>query len=109
MKSMSFPSYNPLTNGITTGAFGVVSFNIASPAVGVVAAANACLFTANGEAIIVIATIIAAIVVVLFNLVSVFVGVISTMDRMISNHVNKEGGQFHLWIPLLESRFEIRL
>src|SRR5215467_8425761 len=110
MKSMSFPSYNPLTNGITTGAFGVVSFNIASPAVGVVAAANACLLTANGEAMIVAITIIiAAIVVVFFNLVFIFVGVISTMDKMISNHVNKEGGQFHLWIPLLESRFEIRL
>jgi hypothetical protein len=85
---------------------GVVSFNIAGPAVDMVVAENACLFTANGEVAI---TIIAAIVVVLFNLVSVFVGVISTMDRMISNHINKEGCQFHLWIPLLESRFGIRL
>src|SRR5215469_1217448 len=82
MSSMSFPSYNPLTNGITTGAFGVVSFNIVGPDVGVVVAANACLFTANGEARIVAITIIAAIVVVVvfFKLVFVFVGVISTMD-----------------------------
>src|SRR5207253_1388338 len=64
MSSISFPSYNPLTNGITTGAFGVVSLNIVGPAVGVVVAANACLFTANGEAMIVAITIIAAIVVV---------------------------------------------
>src|SRR5215467_76047 len=107
MKSMSFPSYNPLINGITTGAFGVVSFNIAGPAVDMVVAANACLLTANGEAMIVIATIIAAIVVVLFNLVFIFVGVISTMDRMIANGVNKEDDEFHMRIPLLESRFEI--
>ncbi|MFZ0514484.1 MAG: hypothetical protein WAM14_22965 [Candidatus Nitrosopolaris sp.] len=33
MSSMSFPSYNPLTNGITTGALGVVSFIIEAPAV----------------------------------------------------------------------------
>src|SRR5215467_6207020 len=58
------------------------------------AAANACLFTTIGEAMIVAITIIAAIVVVFFNLVFIFVGVISTMDKMISNHVNKEGGQF---------------
>jgi len=54
-------------------------------------------------------TIIAAIVVVFFNLVFVFVGVISTMDRMLFNYVNKEDDGFHLWIPLLESRFGIRL
>src|SRR5215469_9191450 len=107
---MSFQSYNPLTNGITTGAFGVVSFNIVGPAVGVVVAANACLFTANGgEAKIVAITIIAAIVVVFFKLVFVFVGVISTMDGMLSNDINKEKDEFHLWIPLMESRFGIRL
>jgi hypothetical protein len=50
---MSFPSYNPLTNGITTGAFGVVSFNIVDPDVnGGVPAANATLFAANGKAMI---------------------------------------------------------
>jgi len=47
---MSFPSYNPLINGITIRVFGVVGFNILGPAVGVVVAANACLFTDNGEA-----------------------------------------------------------
>src|SRR5215469_5465848 len=110
MKSMSFPSYNPLSNGITTAAFGVVSFNIAGPAVGVVvAAANACLLTANGEAMTVAIIIIAAIVVVLFNLVFVFIGIISTMGRMISNDVNKEDDEFHMRIPLLESSFGIRL
>jgi hypothetical protein len=105
---MSFPSYNPLTNGITTGAFGVVSFNIVDPTAddGDVPAANATLFAANGKAMIVAITIIAAIVVVF---VFVFVGVISTMDRMLSNDDNEEDDEFHLWIPLLESRFEIRL
>jgi hypothetical protein len=72
-------------------------------------AANACLFTANGEARIVVITIIAAIVVVFFKLVFVFVGVISTMDGMLSNDINKEKDEFHLWIPLMESRFGIRL
>src|SRR5215472_7845146 len=103
MSSMSFPSYNPLTNGITTGAFGVVSFNIVGPTLGVVVAANACLLTANGEEAMIIAIIIiAAIVVVFFKLVFVFVfvGVISTMDGILSNDINKEKDEFHLWIPL---------
>src|SRR5215831_5120423 len=104
MSSMSFPSYNPLINGITTGAFGVLSFNIVGPAVGVVVAANACLFTANGEAGMIIAIIIiAAIVVVFFKLVFVFVGVISTMDGfnlmiLIKRKTNSICG-FHLWNP----------
>src|SRR5712692_5995817 len=34
MNSTPLPSYNALNNGITTGAFGVVSFNIDAPVVG---------------------------------------------------------------------------
>ena len=47
MSSISFPSYYPLSNGITTGALAVVSFNIVDPDVdGGVPAANATLFAA---------------------------------------------------------------
>jgi uncharacterized membrane protein YbhN (UPF0104 family) len=71
------------------------------PAVGVVVAANAC-FTANGEARIVAITIIAAIVVVF---VFVFVFLLSFLPSF----DYRDGYEFHLWIPLMESRFGIRL
>jgi hypothetical protein len=53
-------------------------------------------------------TIIAAIVVLLvFNFV--FLGIVSTMDRVLSIDDNKEGYEFHLWNPLVESRVGIPL
>ena len=89
MSSISFPSYYPLSNGITTGALAVVNFNIVDPDVdGGVPAANATLFAANGKEMIVAITIIVATVVFVF-FVLVFVGVISTIERRISNHDNK--------------------
>jgi hypothetical protein len=96
---MSFPSYNPLTNGITTGAFGVVSFNIVGPTVGVVVAANAYLFTSNGEAMILAITIIAAIVVVFVFLLSfIFFVNYCCLDLIIRMDTNSICG-FHLWNP----------
>src|SRR5215467_8573406 len=106
MSSMSFPSYNPLTNGITTGAFGVVSLNMVGPAVGVVAAANASLFTTNGEAMILAITIIATIVVVfvfvfVFFVVHFFSLMHSCLHLIIRMETNSICG-FHGWIPDLE-------
>ena len=66
---------------------------------GVVVVANTCLLTANGEEAMIIAIIITAAIVVVFKLVFVFVGVISTMDGMLSNDINKEKDEFHLWNP----------
>jgi hypothetical protein len=110
MRSISLPSYNPFSKGITTGELLAASFNIVGPAVGVVAtAANASLFAAIGKAMIVARTIIAAIVVV-FLFVFVFFGVtVSTMKKRVSNHDNKEGYEFHLWIPQVVSTFGICL
>ena len=69
-------------------------------------AASATLFAANGRAMIVMATIIAAIVVFLF--VFVFVGIaVSTMKIWVSNHDYKEGYEFHLWIPEVVFTFGI--
>jgi hypothetical protein len=33
----------------------------------------------------------------------------STIDRIRSNYDNKQGDEFHLWNPLMESRIGIRL
>jgi regulator of protease activity HflC (stomatin/prohibitin superfamily) len=73
-------------------------------------AANATLFAANGKAMIVAITIIAAIVVVLVFIVFVFdfVDVVSTIDSRLSSHDNKGGYEFHLWIPQMVSTFGIR-
>jgi hypothetical protein len=75
-------SYYPLSNGITTGVLVDVSFNIVDPDICAVALgsveilfvksiANAVLlFAANGRAMIVAITVIAAIIVALFSVLS---------------------------------------
>src|SRR5207237_10465514 len=105
MNITSLLSYNPLSNGITTGVLGDVSFNIVDPAIDVEplgsVVANAVPLAASGMAMTVAITTIAVIVnAFVFSFIFLLFAVVSCIISGPFILLIRSGVKFHWCIQL---------